>query len=579
MRKLTSKVIAIVLCIMIAIPMTTLFVSADATPAVWDGVTAENFAGGDGTAENPYQITSGGHLALMSETINLAEDVMDLGGLYFKVMNDIDMNGHAIEPIGGQLDDIYFSGYFDGNNKTISNLNVLKITTDEVTGATISSGAFQSVGLFGCTNNAVIRNVILKDLYNTDGITAETYFNAGALVGKAINSQIINCHVDSDLVFQCCKPSSQTTIYAGSLIGFLQDSTTVKGCTYDGTLQVNGRGDGEENSANRVATVVGGLIGRLDGDIVNAETVVRIEDCLVSGTLLGKGTTYHMWWGGLFGIAYNGWGATDDATGNPTVMYVKNVLVTVTIDVDDIDMSKTASANNYMYCGGITTSTNKYSLSLDNVHFIGDISSPIAAHENNIQTVKAAGIIASSPLANSTYTKVTTNFERVTRNDVEYNSSGNADSGVKWEQNWKGNWDKATCAVNTSAQKDIVFALITASIAAIESYDDAYNSDDFDINDPFGGDDITPPDGGNDDQTPDGGNDDQTPDGGNDNQTPDGGNDNQTPDGGKDGEKDDKKDDAKTEENKGCGSSITMAGIAMVAALGTAAVAIKKKEN
>ena len=571
MRKLTSKVIAIVLCIMIAIPMTTLFVSADATPAVWDGVTAENFAGGDGTAENPYQITSGGHLALMSETINLAEDVMDLGGLYFKVMNDIDMGGHAIEPIGGQLDDIYFSGYFDGNNKTISNLNLLKVTTDEATGAVISSGTFQNVGLFGATKNAVIRNVVLKDLYKTDGVTAQTWFNAGALVGKAIDSQIINCHVDSDLVFECCKPSSQTSIYAGSMIGFLQDNGTVKGCTYDGTLQVNGRGDGEEGSANRVATIVGGLIGRLDGDVVTADTLVTIEDCIVSGKLLGTGTTYHMFWAGLFGIGYNGWGASDVSTGNPIIVNIKNCLSTVTFDFSGIDMSKTPDGNNYLNCGGITTQTSSFSIRLENVHYIGDMSSAVAANGANIKTTKVAGIVV-SPRSASEYTKVTTNFDKVTINKIEYTDDTN--TVIKNEENWKGKWDRATCAVNTSAQKDIVLALIAANIAAIDSYDDGYDAEDFDINNPFGV--IETPDVGGDDNTNNG---DDNTNNGDDNTNAGNDNTNTGDTNTTDDKKDDTTADTKTEEKKGCGSSITMAGIAMVAALGTAAVVIKKKED
>ena len=450
------------------------------TAAVWDGVAAGKFAGGTGTKDDPYQITSGGHLALLANTINRAGGSIDLGGLYFKVMNDIDMNGNPIMPIGGDGDGVYFSGYFDGNNKTISNLNLIceTVYSDYIW---TDSGMFQNVGLFGCVKNAVIRNVVLKDLHMTDGATAQTYFNVGALVGKAIDSQIINCHVDSDLIFECCRPSSQYTIYAGGMIGFLQDNGTVKGCTYDGTLRVNGRADFENDGANRVATVVGGLIGRIDGDVVTADTLVTVEDCAVSGTMLSIGKTYHLFWGGMVGVAYNGWGAADDSVGNPIILYMKNCISTVTMDVSGVDMSYTPNGNNYMNCGGIISQTGSFCMDLENVHFIGDLSSVVSANGMNIRETKVAGIVY-QPRTNSTYSNVTTNFDKVTVSDMVFEDDGET---VKFDENWKGNWDRDTCAVNTSEQKDIVLATIAANIADIDSYDDGYRSEDFGIDNPF----------------------------------------------------------------------------------------------
>ena len=50
------------------VPMT---VSADTNSNVWDGTTATSFAGGDGTENNPYQISNGAELALMSKLITV----------------------------------------------------------------------------------------------------------------------------------------------------------------------------------------------------------------------------------------------------------------------------------------------------------------------------------------------------------------------------------------------------------------------------------------------------------------------------------------------------------------------------
>lgn len=404
MRKLTAKVLAIVLCLALAVPMTTLFASADdAAPAAWDGVVAEKFAGGKGTAEDPYQITEGGHIALLSYAVNYSDDVVDLGGLYFKVMNDIDMGGKPIEPIGGLLDstDYCFSGHFDGNGKTITGLNLICDTLDENGEVEYSSRTFMNVGLFGVIKDAVIRDLTIKDMAVTDGITAQTWFNFGALAGKAITSKIINCHVDSDIVVECCKPQSQTTIYAGSLVGVMLDGGYINGATFDGVLEVHGRGDGEEGSSNRVATVVGGLIGRLEADAGNNDMLWEISNATVSGTVQCVGTTYHMFWGGLIGIGFNGWGQSDAFENNPNLVVLKNIVVTADVDVTGADLSKTPENNSYVNFGGIVPQTGTIALDCDNVHFVGEAKGIFDA--KFLKTTTKYGGIVHSGRSNSIY--------------------------------------------------------------------------------------------------------------------------------------------------------------------------------
>ena len=461
MRK---RILAVMLTAFIFVGLSTSIIPVWATEpevvdkdiiSVWDGVVADKFAGGSGTAEDPYQITNGGHLALIGEAINWAEDLVTLKGVYFKVMNDIDMNGKPIEPIGGYYDDVYFSGYFDGNGKTISNINLKSYLVD---------GYQMNVGLFGCVRDAVIRNVVIENLCQTDGVTAKTKSNVGALVGKAIDSQIINCHVRSDLVFECCRPESLPSLYAGSLVGVLQDGCVVKGCTYKGTLQANGRGDNEVYSTH-VATFAGGLIGCIDGKIVNANTSAIIEDCIVDGTMFGTGKTYNMSWGGVVGIAYYGVINTEKPIMN-------NILSTVTVDVDGVDMSVTYPAYQYMNFGGIISGTGSFSMALENVHYYGDPSSVVAANGNNILKTKVAGIVT-DPSTESTYKKVTTSFDKVTINAVEFTDDVN--STIMYEENWKGQWDRETCFVNVFSDTNLIRQEIEANIANINSYDDGYD--------------------------------------------------------------------------------------------------------
>lgn len=91
-----------------------------------------------GTESNPYQITTAKQL----QDIN-----NDLSGCYI-LASDIDLAQVDFAPIGGDAETGSFSGVFDGNGHTISNLNVF---------------AGKYAGLFGC-NEGVIKNVVLKDI-------------------------------------------------------------------------------------------------------------------------------------------------------------------------------------------------------------------------------------------------------------------------------------------------------------------------------------------------------------------------------------------------------------------------------
>jgi hypothetical protein len=68
----------------------------------------------------------------------------------YVLLNNVDCIGVAFNPIGTSVNP--FTGSFNGNGYTISNLNIYVPNT---------SGA----ALFGMTKNAIINNVILKNVY------------------------------------------------------------------------------------------------------------------------------------------------------------------------------------------------------------------------------------------------------------------------------------------------------------------------------------------------------------------------------------------------------------------------------
>ena len=87
-KKLFSLLLA--LCfVMVLVPMTA-FAEDTRKANVWDGSIAAAFAGGIGTAEDPYQIATGAQLAYLASTVNSGETY---AGKNFVLTTDIDLNG------------------------------------------------------------------------------------------------------------------------------------------------------------------------------------------------------------------------------------------------------------------------------------------------------------------------------------------------------------------------------------------------------------------------------------------------------------------------------------------------------
>ena len=102
---------------------------ATAPEAVWDGTTAESFAGGDGTEGNPFQIANAEQLALMRDKINAGAEGYSTA--YYRLTADIALNDTANvanwaseAPANhwtsiGMDSTVPFSGHFDGDGHTI----------------------------------------------------------------------------------------------------------------------------------------------------------------------------------------------------------------------------------------------------------------------------------------------------------------------------------------------------------------------------------------------------------------------------------------------------------------------------
>ena len=317
-KKLLSLLLA--LCLVMALVPMTAFAEDAQNINVWDGSTAAAFAGGTGTAEDPYQIANGAQLAYLASSVNGGETYT---GKNFVLTANIDLNGLPWTPIANSFSDALlggsdyrvFAGNFDGNGYTISNVSIGSETTP------FESDVF---GLFGATegkiSNLNLDTVSICGIAKIASIGAVVGF-AGGLVGYSGGS-IENCHV-TGLTMDMSAPSNvyAAAYWVGGLVGALDGTQLINECSVSGSItEKAGKGSiggliGELGKAAKITysrsnvTVnvkadsrggadVGGFIGKGNGK-TDAETVIR--NCYATGNVTGGAYTGGFA-GGLWGL-------------------------------------------------------------------------------------------------------------------------------------------------------------------------------------------------------------------------------------------------------------------------------------
>ena len=99
-KKLLSLLLA--LCLVMALVPITAFAEDAQNINVWDGSTAAAFAGGTGTAKDPYQIANGAQLAYLASSVNNGETYEEKN---FVLTANIDLNGLPWTPIANSFSD------------------------------------------------------------------------------------------------------------------------------------------------------------------------------------------------------------------------------------------------------------------------------------------------------------------------------------------------------------------------------------------------------------------------------------------------------------------------------------------
>ena len=258
--------------------------------------------GGEGTNENPYQISTAEELYWFAQKVNNGGDNDAACAV---LMNDIDLNpgitfdedgtytGGTLKqwtPIGKGSASSY-KGTFNGNGKTISGLY-------------IDSDA-EYIGLFGYIGNgATVKKVGIVDSY-VNGTGEDPH--VGAI-----------CGYNSGTVEYCYNTGNVSgTMFAGGVCGYNMDTGKIDRCYNTGTVSSTG--------ASFINNYVGGICGRNNGTITNCYNTGTVSgsssardinyvggvcgnnsstvtNCYNTGTVSGSGIDNNSYAGGVCGI-------------------------------------------------------------------------------------------------------------------------------------------------------------------------------------------------------------------------------------------------------------------------------------
>ena len=238
----------------------------------WTDVVAEQPVGYAEDADGNVTISTTEGLAWLAVMVNGLHGQMPhtFEGKTVTLTDNVDLKGYRWYPIGGFIgkDWLGFSGTFDGQGHSVSNIYVNDASSDK--------------GLFGYVFNGSIKNVNLvgghvASIFSQIDEEGHGIFSSaiGGLIGYADNcKEITNCHSSVDVY---------GNENVGSLCGevVVDQESSISNCSASGT--VSGR------------QACGGLIGRSYGQVV-------VKNSFATGNVnLKPGSTNSWYRGGLIG--------------------------------------------------------------------------------------------------------------------------------------------------------------------------------------------------------------------------------------------------------------------------------------
>ena len=273
-----GKWLALLLALMLSLSMisTTAFADSDA----WDGRTQEEFSGGNGTAESPYQITNGAQFYYFAQNCKEA---------YYELTDDIDLGNQPFPIIKN------FAGVLDGKGKAIVNLNITADTYDAAM-IGVCTGTVKNLSVYGTVvSTAQDSNVaaIAVDLKESGRIkNCQNYCTVKATGSNNVFAGGIACSVhNGGQILDCANFGEISGLYAGGIVG------TVNG-GHVGYVYL------DLECVDDVPSITGclnmaSISGRTVGGICAYQQGTTISECANTGKITGKSYA-----GGIVGSAY-----------------------------------------------------------------------------------------------------------------------------------------------------------------------------------------------------------------------------------------------------------------------------------
>ena len=238
---------------------------------------------------------------------------------------DIDMSNNIIDSSVIGTEAYPFTGVFDGNGHTISNLNI------DFSNTAKDYVVPSYLGLFGVTNGATIFDLKISGVTNITVSNSPNILAVGTLVGKAQNTTIENCDINATLNYVDNKNQEGVneenkgikTINAGGYVGELVDST-IKNSLY--------RPDSRNGASNFSLSSIfkrDAKIGGVAGVVQNSTIMFMVSAPRLSVEIASENFTGTTYIGGIFGTISQGNSKVINCVVEPTITINNNYNKTI----------------------------------------------------------------------------------------------------------------------------------------------------------------------------------------------------------------------------------------------------------
>ena len=331
---------------------------------------------GSGTANDPYRITSIEDLLWVRDKVNSA--TIPYVSAHYKLMSDLDFSKESDwVPIGADSD-TPFKGSFDGNGKTIKNLNIgtKSQPVDRsyagfigyLENGTVKSLRIEWTGIYTLTSSlggivSISENSIITNC-STDGTFSSIasyygYSRVAGIVGGMEGGKMVDCSSSAKILSSTIDGDS----YAGGIIADAE-YTEIVNCSYTGSIT---------SISQLNSSMVGGIIGSAED--------LRILNCFTTGIVTSSSINSYA--GGIAGVLKR-CSLVDNYSSAPIYSTV------TTLDSEDLSDAHSGGLVGYMEDAAIVNS-----------YFIGQVISETLDEKSVVYSGGIAGYSYTSNISNS----------------------------------------------------------------------------------------------------------------------------------------------------------------------------------